>query len=205
VRLFDRNCNGTAGITELGEYSCAIGRHLFKATTVKLEEGDMDQIRKVALTTAGMIALYVSSNATADEVAKFRLVMHATSVQSQEVGDVDGHMLGLGRYSGLASFSDGSTGTANFVFTNDYTKGNGTNLAYFNITFKDGSVLRYKASGTARVEGTTTVFPEGPISVIGGTGRFEGAKGDGSQGGARLTPLAAGAELYIDVVINVKK
>jgi hypothetical protein len=73
------------------------------------------------------------------------------------------------------------------------------------VTLKDGSVLWYKGTGPAKLDGTITVFPEAPVSVLRGTGRFEGAKGEGALSGARLTPLAAGAELYNDVVINVKK
>ena len=44
--------------------------------------------------------------------------------------------------------------------------------------------------------------------MVGGTGRFEGAKGDGKfLGGVRLTPIATGAqpELWNEFVINVKK
>jgi hypothetical protein len=130
---------------------------------------------------------------------------HANAVQTQDVGDVDGHTMAVNRFSGLASFPDGSVDTINFTGTNDYTKGAGTNLTYWNLTLKDGSVLWYKLTGTAKIEGTTTIFPEAPISVLGGTGRFQGAKGDGTSTGARLTPLAVGAELYLDVVINVKK
>jgi hypothetical protein len=135
---------------------------------------------------------------------KFRLVMHAASVQTQEVGDVDGHIVGVGRYSGLASFTDGSVGTANFTFTIDYIKGAGTYSTYYNVTLKDGS-LWIKGTGPAKPEGATTVFPETAVSVLHGTGRFEGAKGDGTSAGARLTPLATGAELYTDFVVNVKK
>jgi hypothetical protein len=52
----------------------------------------------------------------------------------------------------------------------------------------------------------TTVFPAAPAIVVGGTGRFEGAKGDGKfLGGVRLTPLAAGADYWTEFVINVKK
>jgi hypothetical protein len=111
----------------------------------------------------------------------------------------------VGRYSGLASFPDGSVGTITNTFTTDYIKGSGTNLAYFNLSLKDGSVLSYRVTGTAKLEGTTTVLPDAPVSVLRGTGRFEGAKGDGTSGGARVTPLAAGAEVYVDEVINVKK
>jgi hypothetical protein len=41
--------------------------------------------------------------------------------------------------------------------------------------------------------------------VLRGMGRFEGAKGDGTLMGVRVTPLATDADLYLDVVINVKK
>jgi hypothetical protein len=122
------------------------------------------------------------------------------------VSDVDGHVLYVGRYSGLASFSDGSVGPASFTFTGDYVKGAGTFSAYFSVSPKDAT-LWIKASGTAKPEGTTTVFPEAPATVLGGSGRFEGAKGDGTfVGGVRLAPLpGVPAELWNEFVINVKK
>ena len=158
----------------------------------------------LSLAAVGLIGFCASSIASADEVLKFRVVMHATSIQSQEVGDVDGHALALAHYSGLASFADGSVGTANFTATTDYIKGSGTYSVYYNLTLKDGSALSYKSTGTAKLEGTTTIFPEAPVSVLGGKGRFEGAKGDGTSIGARLTPQTVGAELYADVTINLK-
>ena len=48
---------------------------------------------------------------------------------------------------------------------------------------------------TRAIEGTTTVFPEFPISVLRGTGRFEGATGNGKQTAARVVPLQVGAHL----------
>jgi hypothetical protein len=145
------------------------------------------------------------STASADEVLKFRIFAHANAVQTQDVGDVDGHTMSMVRFSGLASFPDGSVGTVSYTGTSDYVKGSGTYSVYYNLTLKDGSSLWYKSTGPAKLDGTTTIFPDAPLSVLRGTGRFEGAKGDGSQSGARLTPLAAGAELYVDAVINVKK
>jgi len=160
----------------------------------------------IAVALCAATANWSISIASADEVLKFRAVMHATFIQSHEVGDVDGHTLGLAHYSGLASFADGSVGTINTTATTDYIKGTGTvSVVYYNVTAKDGSTLWWKGSGPAKLEGTTTLFPEAPFSLLRGTGRFEGAKGDGTSSGARLTPLAVGAELYLDVVINVKK
>jgi hypothetical protein len=64
----------------------------------------------LSLMAVGVICFYAGNIAMADEVLKFRIVMHATSIQTQEVGDVDGHTMSVGRYSGLASFPDGSVG-----------------------------------------------------------------------------------------------
>jgi hypothetical protein len=58
--------------------------------------------------------------------------------------------------------------------------------------------------GTTTAEGTTSRI-QGTVSVLGGKGRFEGAKGEGTVSGTRLAPLATGVELYLDLVINVKK
>ena len=157
----------------------------------------------------GVLGFCASSIARADEVLKFRMFLHATSIQSQEVGDVDGHVLVAGHYSGLASLSDGSVGTANLTFTAEYgehVKGVGTFYTYFSVTPSKDSTLWIRVAGTAKPEGTTTVFPEAPAIVVGGSGRFEGAKGDGTfVGGARLTALVTGAELWNEFVINVKK
>ena len=104
----------------------------------------------------------------------------------------------------FASFQDGSTATATFVGTIDYVKGSGTNATYNSLTFDDGSVLWYKTTGMATVDGTRTLV-RGSIAVLGGKGRFAGAKGDGGFTGARIVPLAAGADLFLDQMINVKK
>lgn len=56
--------------------------------------------------------------------------------------------------------------------TFDYIKGTGTYTTYYNLTLKDGSALN---------------FPEAPVSVLRGTGRFEGAKGEGRRHHDRRT------------------
>ena len=158
------------------------------------------------LAAIAMIGSSVASIARADEVVKFRFITHATSVQTQDVDDVDGHILVLGHFVGIASFPDGSVGPAALTFTSDYIKGVGTFSTYFSVGFKDGSALWWKGSGQGKPgEGTSTVFPEFPISVIRGTGRFEGATGDVTQTAVRVAPIAVGVHLIADVVLNVKK
>ncbi len=95
-------------------------------------------------------------------------------------------------------------GASQFSATNDYVKGAGTYLAYCNISLSDGSVLWFRVAGFAKIEETTTLFPEAPVTVLRGTGRFEGTSGDGTFKG-QLMPFALGANLYADVVINLKK
>jgi hypothetical protein len=152
--------------------------------------------------TTAMLAF--SDHARADETLKYRQFLHAIAAQSQDVGDVDGHAVTAFRFSGLASLPDGTVGTAILVGTNDYTKGAGTNSGYFSLALKDGSVLWFKAIGTAKMDGATTLI-EGAATILGGKGRFEGAKGDGTFSGARIAPLATGADLYLDVVLDIKK
>jgi hypothetical protein len=142
--------------------------------------------------------------ARADEVVKFRYVGHATSIQSQEVGDVDNHVLILARWSGIALLPDESAGNLYWTVLSDYTKGVGSFSSYVNLTFKDGSVLWYKATGTGKPEGATSQFL-GSVSVLGGKGRFDGAKGDGTLSGARIGPPETGSNQYGELVINVKK
>jgi hypothetical protein len=100
---------------------------------------------------------------------------------------------------------DGGVATYGFVGTLDYVKGAGTYAIFDQITFSDGSVLFTKGSGVAIPEATKTTF-KGTATIIGGKGKFEGAKGDGTTTGARTQPMpGVGTELYADVVLNIKK
>jgi hypothetical protein len=153
-------------------------------------------------------ALYlVSTNAFADETLKYRSVYHITVFQSQPIPDVDGHLMGIVHAAGVATFADGAVAADNFSTFTDYTKGSGSIvLSYGDITISDGSVLFVKSSGAAITEGSQSAF-KGTITVIGGKGRFAGAKGDGTFAGSRVqaTQSDAGTQLYIDNVINIKK
>ena len=165
----------------------------------------MNLNRKVALTTVTLFCLYAASSAWADETLKYRQFTHVTNAQTIDVGDVDGHLLGVNRQSGIASFPDGAVATVYFTTLSDYTKGSGPFLAsYNNITFEDGSVLWTKSLGTVVAEGNKSIV-KGTLTVIGGKGRYAGATGDGTFSGVRLAPLATGADLYCDVTVNVKK
>jgi hypothetical protein len=155
----------------------------------------------LSLTVAGLIGFCAVAGARA-ETLKFRQVLHVASVQSQDVGDVDGHAVSVVRLTGLASFPDGGVAPVYFTALTDYTNGAGPFSVYQNLTLNDGSVLWYKTDGTAKMDGAITLFT-GTLTVLGGKGRFQGAKGDGTVVGARLNPLNVGAFLYLDTTINI--
>ena len=158
----------------------------------------------VLVAAIAVYALSCVSPVRADDVLSFHFLTDASSLQSLEVGDREGHLLRLSRRSGVAIFPDGSVGASQYSATNDYVKGDGTYLAYCNITLGDGSVLWFRVAGLAKVKEGTTLFPEAPVTVLRGTGRFEGTSGDGTFKG-QLMPFDLGANLYADVVINLKK
>ena len=81
----------------------------------------MNRRSVLTMMAIGVIGFCASNIARADEVLKFRMFVHGTSIQTQEVGDVDGHILAVGRFSGQAAFSDGSVGTATLNFTAENT------------------------------------------------------------------------------------
>jgi hypothetical protein len=159
--------------------------------------------RIAALVALTLICLTTMDAANADEILKFRGVMHATFAEFQQLDDVDSHAFGMNRHSGIASFPDGTAGTCYLVAHTDYVKGGGTFASFNGLTLKDGSELWYRAAGKTRVDGATSLF-DGTVMVVGGKGKYEGAKGDGTFTGTGLSPLAAGADLYIDWVINLK-
>jgi len=193
--------------TERAVHRSIVGNRRSWFPTVSRRLQRPDQVRENTMLRTfliGAVSALTLTAAAADETVKFSSILHATFLESQEVGDVDDHAMSLTRYSGLTRFSDGTTGLCYLVATTDYIKGAGTFLVYNKITLSDGSVLLYKAFGTTTMDGTTSRF-EGTVAVLGGKGKYEGAKGDGTLTGARPVPLAVGADLYNDLVISIKK
>jgi hypothetical protein len=123
------------------------------------------------------------------------------------VGDVDGHLVGYARFSGFISLPDGSVGTTSWTVSFDYTKDVRPHTSYGNVTINDGSVLWYKMTGPSVPDSTNAAatFPDGQVAILRGTGRFAGAKGDGTASGARIGPPGLGALLWGDAVINTGK
>jgi hypothetical protein len=61
----------------------------------------------------------MTEGAQCKQTLKFRMVTHVTWAQSQDIGDVAGHVASLARFSGLAFFPDGSVATVSFIAQTD--------------------------------------------------------------------------------------
>jgi hypothetical protein len=162
------------------------------------------KMKKLLLITGALCA--IPASAFADETLKMRSVYHVIAVQTEALGDVDGHTMSVVRGSGVVLLPDGGGGAPSyFVSTTDYIKGNGPFTYYADIAFSDGSTLWFKGNGQAVVKGNETEL-KASLAIVGGTGRFAGAKGDGAMTGTRLQALvAAGGEIYNDFSLNIKK
>jgi hypothetical protein len=149
--------------------------------------------------------------AKADETLKFRKVQYTTSLQVQQIGDVPGHVQGLIRYAGVATFPDGSTARDIVFGAFDGAGNGGTFVGYENIIFSDGSELWLKATGpykiASRTENDQHLTANGTSIVTSGKGRYAGATGDGTYEGFEDTVGRTPGETLgvFDIVLNIKK
>jgi len=145
----------------------------------------------------------------ADEFV-YRAVYHVQKVESMEVGDVPGHVIGFTDTPGLVFITkgpaSGEIGTRKGSTYSDSVNGKGPFTGYYVYTFRDGSTMSTKAIGTATpVDGGKRTAYEGTHEVTGGTGRFEGMKGKGTFKGERVGPRETGSDGYIDATGTIGK
>jgi hypothetical protein len=187
--------------TDLGLLSCGASQGNGARLARQLEKSPHHE--KILLTSIALIAL--SGIATADETLKIRGNYVLTASQSQEIGDQPGHAMTLGRLTGTATLPDGEVLPATFVVSTDFVNGSGTWISNQELTFSDGSALTMRSAGQTTVKGAQAEF-NGVITIIGGKGRYAGAKGDGSITGVRYSASpTAGTALYNAVTLNVKR
>jgi hypothetical protein len=162
---------------------------------------------RTILCAAAACAVMFAMPVKADETLKYRYFATFVGGQNHEIDDVPGHFVGWSSWSGLAAFPDGSVALVSWSGPYDqFANGSGTYISYGNVALKDGSTLWFKTTGPFKsIDGGKTVtFPDGVVTVIKGTGRFEGAKGEGTADGVRAAPAPNG-RIYGDAVINIKK
>jgi len=145
----------------------------------------------------------------AEEVAG-RAVSHTIKTEMMEVGDVPGHFYGVSQAHALTFYTKGSetggvaSGMKTVIF--DVVKGKGTFSGLEVKNFNDGSTYFVKFSGTQTPtdEGKKTAY-EGTWEVTSGTGKYEGAKGEGPFKGERIGDFKTGADSYFDWTGTITK
>jgi len=143
---------------------------------------------------------------SAEEKTTGRVVAHYTKMETMEVGDVPGHVLGIAQQSGLMFYSTGEIAKKAATFHFDLMKGKGTFVDYSIYTDQDGSTLLIKAAGSAGPVGDGKKFViEGNFECVGGTGRYAGFQGTGTFKGERVGELKTGGDAYYDFSMNCRK
>ncbi len=112
-----------------------------------------------------------------------RNVYHGVKSEWVEVGDVEGHVVGVWESKGLG-FQEGDVTTIKSRGTFDSIKGTGTHQGYLAKTWSDGATYTTSFEGRSKQAGKLRLS-EGTWMLLGGTGRFEGVKGEGTYSSTR--------------------
>jgi len=174
--------------------------------------GNKARTIRMATIIAALLSLtiiIVPMTQAADEIA-CRNVLHTQKVETMEVGDVPGHIMGVSHGVGLAFYTKGpdagkiATRTGITIF--DIINGKGTYSGHEVKTFQDNASVFVKYSGTQTpIDGGKKTAYDGTWEITGGTGRFEGMKGTGTLKGERVGSPKTGGDTYTDITGSMSK
>jgi hypothetical protein len=155
------------------------------------------RITAILMGACGSLAMAFAA-AAAGDLGSGRRVQNTTAVQTVEVGDVPGHVVGVIEFKGLTFFASGEIASHVNSATFDLVNGNGPHAGYVVHRFDDGSTSIEKYQGQTKEGAGGRTVVEGTFECAGGSGRFTGLKGEGRYRGERIGSLAAGSYVYID-------
>jgi hypothetical protein len=123
------------------------------------------------------------------EPVKSKYTTQLTKLEYVVLPDMKGHIAVIYERRGVAFF-DNEVAAVTITGTGDFTKGEGSFMAYTLTTYEDGSTTLAKVSGTKVFppKGKLRLYKQMKGEFIGGTGRFEGIKGTLSYTGREITP-----------------
>jgi hypothetical protein len=105
----------------------------------------------------------------------FKLVVRPIDAKVVEAPNIAGQKLMVGKWFGVAYFSDGRIAVKDFISAADLLKGLGSLKGYSTYTFEDGSSITASYTGERTETGLT-----GTYKILSGTGKYEKATGTGS-------------------------
>lgn len=137
-----------------------------------------------------------------ERTLSWRAVTHNNEVQVIEVGDVEGHIMGVAKFSGLAFFDDGKVGGTGYTASFDYTKGSGPFNGHATLAFEDGSKIWMRFAGNSVMGKDGITRFEGTYTPTLGGGAYQGIKGTGGFKGQRVRLIEGGGETYYDATLS---
>lgn len=155
------------------------------------------------LRTLMLAALVPAVGSAAELELNYDAVTFIRDVAARPVLDNEAHVVGTGAFRGIATFTDGAVAVHRYDGWFDLVDGVGPFHGYALWVFEDGSELRAEYEGG--VTGTTAngVTFHADFTSVSGSGRFEGATGNGSFDGRRFEPLEVGGVAKLSGVLNV--
>lgn len=113
--------------------------------------------------------------------------------------------VGVMEISGKANIA-GETAAVTVFAMIDYVNGSGPWQVYMTVGFGDGSVLTAYGSGLTQADarGLNSRF-QGPLMVVGGTGRYAGAHGGGTMLGKRAETVGDATTIRYDITLDLRK
>ena len=146
------------------------------------------------------LGLALVGEAVAGEKVKFRDHFVGVKWEQIEVGDREGHAIGLYQSKGVISntegkpFLDGWAETDSGLMDFDSKKWHGTGHGHEVLTDPDGDKI------FIRWEGTTGPGGRGIHEIEGATGKWQGIRGKGTYSARILSPV----QWYVDVEMDIE-
>lgn len=163
------------------------------------------KIRRSAVAALLPVGLLLFAACGGDDGEEMAWTADITSVDQAlfTVNEEDETVYGWNRLAGEAEI-DGETVEVDMLGTVDYVNGSGPFGGFVTLTFPDGTLLSLRQDGEAQAATDTSDAELGAdLTVIGGTGRFLDASGDGEWTGYRDETLggAVRMEVELDIVL----
>ena len=149
------------------------------------------------LTAALLLALSISSVYGEPIELNYQAVMYVRESHATKVLDKPNHVVGIGKFRGLAIFDNGEVAVHSYEGWFDFTDGAGKFHGYALWEFEDGSEIRASYDGTAKAATAKGTKISAEFHSFTGSGRFQGVSIEGEFEGRRLEPVGKGGMSYL--------
>jgi hypothetical protein len=133
----------------------------------------------------------------------FGIKYQIKSLNYEYVDDVQNHKMGVAQGTGFAYMKDGSYANVSVSFIFDYIDGAGSFIENYVILFSDSSKISIKAEGNSFGNETDPLF-SAKVTIMYGTGIYEGIKGSGKMSGNRRSQLDDKATVNLSFDLEYK-